>query len=178
MKRISAWTLISGWGKLFSKWEKLASRSTQSQSWLCPFKIVEDRAGDWRSLVLLHRCLLRSSISEKQQSAFKIYLLIKYTAKSYQFRRATLSWKRRNSHLVYMPWVDKVVKYILAFVRLFMEKLCIGRNITSSLETYFFNRVQETSTTERSKSWAFFVIKKNCPTVELKYTIESLWSPV
>ena len=38
MKRTCRWTLISGWGKLFSKWEKQVSRSAQSQSWLCPFK--------------------------------------------------------------------------------------------------------------------------------------------
>ena len=31
---------ISGWGELFSKWEKLVSRSTRSQSWLCPFKTI------------------------------------------------------------------------------------------------------------------------------------------
>ena len=38
MKQISRRTLILGWGKHFSKWEKLVSRSAQSQSWLCPFK--------------------------------------------------------------------------------------------------------------------------------------------
>ena len=42
MKQISRWTLISGWGKLFSNREKLVSRSAQSQSWLCPFNTLAD----------------------------------------------------------------------------------------------------------------------------------------
>ena len=40
LKGNSRCCLISGWDELFSKWEKLMSRSARSQSWLCPFKPI------------------------------------------------------------------------------------------------------------------------------------------
>ena len=56
MKQISRWTLISGWGKLFSKWEKLVSRSAQSQSWLCPFNCYRIRASKGQPiLIIIHQ---------------------------------------------------------------------------------------------------------------------------
>ena len=39
LKRNSRCTLISGWGELF-KVRKLVSRSSRSQSWLCPFNCI------------------------------------------------------------------------------------------------------------------------------------------
>ena len=95
-------------GKLFLKWEKPVSRSAQSQSWLCPFKITTTATAAGASL---RKRLKASAISTKHIATLlgatccvRLATLLRYVATCWVLLAQIWNWSNFSCSICRFAW--------------------------------------------------------------------------